>query len=128
MFEKGESKMPATAIFCGIVLIFIGLAGYLYGVSIGAGSPTALIPSAIGVILAILGLVAQRNEGMRKHLMHGALVVAFLGLAATAGRLISKGSVGTTAADLSTLATALICLLFIVLGIRSFMSARADRL
>ena len=120
--------MPTTAILCGVILIVIGLVGYLYGVSIGAGSPTALIPSAIGVILAILGLVAQRNEGLRKHLMHGALVVAFLGLAATAGRLISKGSVGTTAADLSTLATALICLLFIVLGVRSFMSARAARL
>lgn len=122
--------MPGTAIICGILLIVVGLAGYLYGVAADRISMTALIPAAIGVVLALLGIAARRNEGPRKHLMHGALVIALLGFLATAGRFISKlmandaGPASVGAADVSTIATALICLAFIVLGIRSFGAAR----
>jgi hypothetical protein len=118
--------MPRAAVICGAILVVIGLIGYLYGVSVGSGSPTALIPSVIGVIIAILGIAAQRNEGPRRHLMHGALFVALLGAGAVLGRLISKGSISANAPDLSMLATALVCILFIVLGVRSFVAARSS--
>jgi hypothetical protein len=118
--------MPSTSITFGILLILIGVVGYLYGLSAGSGSLTALIPAAIGAVLALLGWVARGNEGLRKHLMHGAVVVALLGFLATAGRLAMRASdITLSAAFLSQLATALVCLVFIILAVRSFVAARS---
>ncbi|HVF46895.1 MAG TPA: hypothetical protein VNA17_04950 [Pyrinomonadaceae bacterium] len=118
--------MPSTSITFGILLILIGVAGYLYGLSTGGGSLTALIPAAFGGVLAVLGWAARGNEGLRKHLMHVAVVVALLGFLATAGRLAMKaGEITLSAAFLSQLATALVCLVFIILAVRSFVAARS---
>lgn len=120
--------MPSTSITFGILLILIGVAGYLYGLSTGGGSMTALIPAAFGVVLALLGLIARGNEGLRKHLMHGAVVVALLGFLATAGRLVMKaGDITVSAAFISQLATAVVCLVFVILAVRAFVAARTTR-
>ena len=117
--------MPSTAIIFGILLIIIGVAGYAYGLATGGGSFTALIPAAFGAVLALLGFAAQRNEGPRKHLMHAAVVVALLGFLATPGRLVMKMSdIALNAAYLSQIATAVVCLVFVILAIRSFTAAR----
>lgn len=119
--------MPSTAIIFGALLILIGVIGYAYGLGTGSGSPTALIPAAFGAVLAILGFAAQRNEGLRKHLMHGAVVVALLGFIATAGRLVMKmGELTMSPAVLSQIATAVVCLTFVILAVKSFASARRD--
>lgn len=118
--------MPSTSITFGILLILIGVVGYLYGLAAGSGSLTALIPSAIGAVLALLGWIGRGNEGLRKHLMHGAVVVALLGFLATAGRLAMKASdITLSPAYLSQIATALVCLVFIILAVRSFVAARS---
>ena len=120
--------MPLTAIICGILLVLIGIVGYVNGQSAGHGSPTALIPAAFGIVLAALGLASQAKESLRKHLMHAALVVALLGFIATAGRLLSRMSELTASpAVISQAAMAIICLAFVVLGIRSFAAARRNR-
>ncbi len=78
--------------------------------------------------MAFLGLAARAKEGLRKHLMHGAVVVAFLGFVLTAGRLISKFSDLTmSAAAVSQIAMSVICLVFVVLAIRSFAAAGGTR-
>ena len=82
--------MSTLSIVCGILLILVGLAGYIHGTSTGHGSVTALIPAFIGIPLALLGVIAGIKDGWRKHLMHVAVVIALLGFIATAGRLISK--------------------------------------
>lgn len=117
--------MPNTAIWFGRLLLLVGIVGYAYGMYIGSPSVTAFIPAAFGVVLMILGHFAIRSEGMRKHLMHAALLVALIGFIVPAGRLISKLSDLTiSAAVVSQLAMAILCLLFVVLGIRSFAAAR----
>jgi len=117
--------MPGASIMIGVLLILVGLVGYLYGMSSGGGSVTALIPAAFGVVLAVLGFVARANEGMRKHLMHAAVAIALLGFIATSGRLLSRLSELTmSAAVLSQVITAVLCLIFMILAIRSFAAAR----
>ena len=120
--------MPNLAIGCGVLLILIGLAGYVYGMMNDKASVTALIPAFIGIVLALLGVISGLKENLRKHLMHGAVVVALLGFIATAGRLGSRiGELTLSAAVISQALTALVCLLFMILAIRSFAVARRAR-
>ena len=119
--------MPQTAIWCGRLLILVGIAGYVYGLYVSAASVTALIPAIFGVVLMVLGYVARSSERLRKHLMHAAVVVSLLGLIAAAWRLSVKASEFTlSAASISQIAMALICLAFIFLAVRSFITARRN--
>ena len=120
--------MPSTAIITGILLIIIGVAGYIHGMSVDKASVTALIPAFFGIVLAILGLAARASEGMRKHLMHAAVLIALIGFLVPAGRLISKMSELTASpAILAQAAMAVVCLVFVILAVRSFIAARRDR-
>ena len=118
--------MPFTAIIFGVILIVVGAAGYVHGMMNDKASVTALIPAFFGIVLAGLGAAANASEGLRKHLMHAAVTVALLGFILTAGRLVSKFSELTmSAAVISQIAMASICLIFVILSIRSFIAARA---
>ena len=120
--------MPATSIVTGIILILIGIIGYAYGLSTGHASITALIPAFFGIVLAVLGLLAQTKENLRKHLMHAGVVIALIGFILPTGRLVSKMSELTmSAAVLSQAAMAFVCLIFVVMGIQSFAAARRER-
>ncbi len=117
--------MPITAVIFGGLLVLTGVVGYVHGVMNDKASFTAFIPAAFGLIIVILGLVAQAKESLRKHLMHGAVVVGLLGFLVPAGRLISKLSELTlSAAVVSQLVMALLCLVFVLLCVRSFIAAR----
>lgn len=119
--------MPSTAIWFGRLLILLGLIGYGYGLMSGSASVTAMIPAAFGVVLMILGHLASARENLRKHLMHAAVIVALIGFLASAGRIFSKLSEFTvSAASLSQVAMAAICLIFVILAVRSFIAARTD--
>ncbi len=120
--------MPSTAIALGGLLILIGIVGYIYGAMNGNASITALIPAFFGIVLVGLGAAAQAKENLRKHLMHAALVVALLGFILPTGRLLSKaGEFVLSPATLSQIAMAAVCLLFLILGIKSFADARQNR-
>ena len=117
--------MPSTSIACGTLLILIGVLGYVNGVMTNHASFTALIPAVFGVILLLLGVFARMKENLRKHLMHAAVVIALLGFILTAGRLLSKISELTYSASVvSQVSMALVCLLFVILAIKSFADAR----
>jgi hypothetical protein len=117
--------MPSTSIACGTLLILIGVIGYINGVTTGHASLTALIPAAFGLILVLLGMFARMRENLRKHLMHVAIVVALLGFIIPAVRVLSKlGELTYNAAAVSQVSMALVCLLFVVLAVRSFIEAR----
>ncbi len=118
--------MPFTAVIFGVILIIVGAAGYVHGMMNEKASITALIPAFFGIVLAGLGAAANASEGLRKHLMHAAVTVALLGFILTAGRLASKFSELTmSAAVLSQIAMASLCLIYVILSIRSFIAARA---
>jgi uncharacterized membrane protein HdeD (DUF308 family) len=112
----------------GALLIVVGLVAYF---ATGADSPTALLPAALGALLLILGLVAGR-ESLRRHAVHAALAIALLGILGTAMNLaevpaLLRGDAERPAAVVSSLVTALALLVYLVLGIRSFVEARRAR-
>ena len=120
--------MPSTAIGCGLSLILVGIAGYVWGMMGGNASFTALIPAIFGLVIAILGAFAKSNESLRKHLMHAALLIALIGFVIPAFRLLSKfSSLSLSPAVVAQAAMALICLMFLILGIQSFVNARRLR-
>ena len=118
--------MAKTTIIVGILLIAVGVASY---VASGGASFTALIPSFIGLPIFALGLVAL-NEMRRKHAMHGAIVFGLLGFlgslrfASKWPALLSGQSTEPSSAPWAGLAMAIICLVFIVLCVKSFIAAR----
>lgn len=123
--------MPAITILIGVMLILVGVGGYGWAVfdaqkTGGYASPTALIPSIIGLLIAIAGGIAT-SEKMRKHAMHIAILIALLGFLAVAGRLIpglASGSVKIGAAFVSQAITAVLLIILVGLGINSFIQAR----
>lgn len=120
--------MPSTAIALGILLILVGIVGYAYGASGGNASITALIPAFFGIVIAVLGAAARAKDNLRKHLMHAALLVALIGFIMPTGRLISRASEFVLSpATLAQILMAAICLLFLILGIKSFADARRNR-
>ncbi len=125
--------MPFTTIVCGVLLILLGLGGYLYGMADGgSASLTALIPALFGLILAALGAAAQKSENLRKHIMHGAVVIGLLGFLATASSFLKipallAGTAERPGAVVSQLIMSLICLVFVILCVKSFTDARRTR-
>jgi len=118
--------MAKIAIGLGLVLIVLGLGSYF-----GTGSEhfTALIPALFGVPLLALGLVALK-ESMRKLAMHVAVVIGLLGFVGTVRGLmklpvlLTGGELDQPAAVVVQAAMAIVCLLFVVLCVRSFIKAR----
>ena len=120
--------MPKFSIIAGLILIAIGVVGYFVGVSQDKASVTALIPAFIGLLLVVCGGIAQKKESLRKHMMHAAVAIALIGFIATSVRLLPRmGEFTGTAAQLSQLSTAIVCLAFVIFAVRSFIAARAER-
>ncbi|MET0753775.1 MAG: hypothetical protein ABWZ66_10400 [Pyrinomonadaceae bacterium] len=117
--------MPSTSIACGALLILVGIIGYVYGMTNNAASVTALIPAFFGIVLVMLGILAMLIENIRKHLMHAAVIIGLIGFIVPFGRLLSKiSSITLSAAVISQIAMALICLVFVILCVKSFIDAR----
>jgi hypothetical protein len=117
--------MTTVAIVCGSILVLIGLAGYVYGLSSGHASPTALIPAAFGLVIAILAAIGRARDSLRKHMMHIAVLFGLLGFILPAGRLLANyNSFALGAATISQIAMALVCLIFVILAVKSFIDAR----
>jgi len=120
--------MPSTSIISGVLLILIGIIGYVFSVVDGNTSLTALIPAAFGLLLLIFGLIAKSKENLRKHLMHAAVLVGILGFLIPTARLVSQMSnIKVSLAVLSQAAMALVCLFFVILSVQSFVNARRNR-
>ena len=120
--------MSRTAILFGVLLIAVGVVGYTMGGD--HKSPTALIPAAEGLLLAICGVIVLANPGARKHAMHAAATVGLLGFLAAGGRLMSTLVQGKVPGALAFGSLALMLALsaaFVVLCVASFVSARRKR-
>lgn len=124
--------MPAFAILFGALLTLLGLITYfaaVFGWIAARSSPTALIPAIAGVLLMLLGALALRPN-MRKHAMHAAAMIGLLGIIAPLARLITVAThQGLTAspAVISQFLMAILCAIFLILCIRSFIAARRAR-
>ena len=123
--------MPTYTLIFGSALLLLGLGGFL---ATGAHAVTALIPAFVGLPLVVLGMVGLRgSERSRRHSMHAAVLLALLGFAGAAPglialtRLLGGEDVKRPAAAVMQSAMAIVCLAFVALGVRSFLSARAQR-
>ena len=117
--------MPATTRLFGLVLIVLGIASYTMT---GRSSVTALIPALFGAVFVICALVG-RNEAARKHAMHAAVAVGLIGALASLGRAIPAVMAGeaTRPAVLAQLAMGVLLLVYVALGVQSFIAARKAR-
>ncbi|MBX7244491.1 MAG: hypothetical protein K1X53_03275 [Candidatus Sumerlaeaceae bacterium] len=120
--------MGRVAIVFGVLLIGLGVAGF-----IPSKAMTALIPAWFGLAMAICGVLALR-ESLRKHAMHAAAMVGLLGAVGAGAMgipklitLLSGGEVARPIAVYSQCAMFVLCVVFVVLCVRSFVAARLAR-
>lgn len=115
--------MPRITLGLGTLLVLVGVIAY---VATAFASWTALIPAILGVVLFVSGLLARRRQKLGIHV---ALAVAVLGILGTSmnvaqvGALIAGEAERPVAVITSTI-TFVLLLVYVVLGIRSFMAAR----
>ena len=118
--------MPQITILFGVILIALGLAGYL---GTGLESVTALIPAFVGIPLVILGSLAIR-PGRHKVMMHIAVVIGALGFLAPLGRLIpgsirvASGEAEWTLPMTLQLTMVIVLAIYLALCVMSFVTAR----
>jgi hypothetical protein len=120
--------MPRITVAFSLLYIALGLAGFFLT---GAVHKTALIPAFIGAALLVLGLLGGK-ENLRKHVMHAALLIGLLALLGTAGSLMKlpaafDGTAQRPGAVYAQAATAVLSVVYLALGVRSFIAARRSR-
>jgi hypothetical protein len=119
--------MPGTTRIFGIILILLGVTSYTVT---GRTSVTALIPAFFGVVLLVCAMIARSREAARKHAMHAAVAVGLIGALAA----LAMGLRGALAGNLSKpsvmsqLAMGVLLLIYVALGVQSFIAARKARL
>jgi len=126
--------MPSVSIAFGLFLTLVGLIAFSVTYQVGVKPPyTALIPCIFGVLLMVLGRLALKDS-LRKHAMHGAAMVALIGLLGSAGmgvpkliKLLGGDETVLVRAVTAQLVMAATCALFLFLCVRSFIAARKAR-
>ena len=121
--------MPQRTVLVGMLLVILGV-----GASVGTGfeSPTAVLPAALGVPVAVLGWLAS-EERRREATMHAAVVLTLLGAlgglqgVAQLPALLTGGDVERPVAAAVQSAMALVCAVHVVLAVQSFRAARRIR-
>lgn len=124
--------MAKATIGFGVALVVLGMVGF---VGTGSSHYTALIPAAIGLLLAILGTLANSPDPKRRALfMHIAVTLGLLSILATFKggvvdflRMMRGRPFPYPAAVESKAAMCLLMLIFVVLCVRSFIAARRAR-
>ncbi|MBT8486832.1 MAG: hypothetical protein HKO59_01175 [Phycisphaerales bacterium] len=120
-----------TRLTLALAVVLIGLGLYAYFVLSGdTRSVTALIPAFFGVAFGVAGLVGLRPAA-RKHAMHAAAALAVLGLLGTARGLMQlptyfsdRATLERPSATLVQSIMAILCVLFVVAAVVTFVRAR----
>jgi hypothetical protein len=121
--------MPAITIVTGVLLIALGLIGF---VGTGSEHPTALIPAGFGIALAIVGFLAKAPES-RKLYMHIAVTLGLLGFLGTVMgivkvvRMAAGETIARPEAAESQAVMAFISGVFVAICVNSFIKARKAR-
>jgi hypothetical protein len=123
--------MAKLTIVFGILLIILGVTGYVYT---GSAHPTALIPGGAGILFIIFGVLAGSDSAKKRMLwMHVSVTVALLLFLSLIGsdidviRLSRGVSFPYPAAVIEKSATSLLSLLYVLFCVRSFIAARRRR-
>ena len=123
--------MAKVTVLFGVLLILLGVSSY---VLTGHKFPTSLIPVAFGILLSTFGSLAETPDSKRRMLfMHIAVTVGLLGFLATAPAVFQafelfKGKLFPFPAAIEEKAAmSLLLLIYVILCVRSFITARRSR-
>ena len=124
--------MAKVTIGLGALLCLIALAGFIAS---GSSHPTALIPAAVGLLFLVFGFLANSPQPKKRMLwMHVAVTVALLCFLGTIKadidvfRMVHGVVFDHSIAVEEKAAMSVLCLLFVLFCIRSFITARRGRL
>ncbi len=118
--------MSQLSIVIGLLLLVLGVVGYVASDMV---SGTALIPAVFGLVFVVLGAYG-RDAARRRTAMHIAMGIALVGLVGSARglfqlpALIGGGDVARPTAVISQSIMAALMIVYLAVGIRSFVSAR----
>lgn len=124
--------MAKLTLVFAVAFIALGLVGF---VTTGSVHYTALIPAVLGLLLGIFGALSlSPDPGRRKLFMHINVTLGLLGFLGTAMGLVqwfqmlAGATVKNPPAVESKAIMALLCLIYVALCVRSFISACKARL
>jgi hypothetical protein len=119
--------MPGTTRLFGLILIVLGVASYQLT---GRTSMTAMIPAFFGVVLLACAMIARSSESARKHAMHAAVAVGLVGALASLARGVPAALGGDAGrpAVMAQLVMGVLLLIYVAMGVQSFIAARKARL
>ncbi|MEM1008321.1 MAG: hypothetical protein AAGJ35_04895 [Myxococcota bacterium] len=118
--------MAKVTMVLGAILIVMGLGAYF---GTGAKSITAMIPAFFGLPIVLAGAVALK-EKLRMHAMHVAVLLTLLGFLGGARgfvglfKLLKGGTVQRPNAVYVQVGLSVVCLVHVILSVRSFIQAR----
>jgi hypothetical protein len=120
--------MSKLTIVFGVLLVLLAVIGF---VSTGSAHPTALIPAGLGLFFILFGVMANTPDSKKRMLwMHISVTVALLAFLGTIPadidsiRLSHGVEFPHPAAVLEKAAMSLLCLIYVLFCIRSFINAR----
>ena len=123
--------MAKVTLGFAFVLVVLGAMGF---VSTGSTHLTALIPCAFGTVLGIAGALAMAGDAKQRMIwMHIAVTVGLLGFLGSFSRAIDEyiqahgEPMAHPVAVEYQAAMAAVCLVYVVLCVRSFIAARKAR-
>lgn len=124
--------MAPITIVSGLLLVAVGLIGYLAPTTFGTvgekgTSPTALIPAALGGILVLCALIVLAKPTLRKHVMHLAAMVGLFGVIGGFMPIIRSGLDFSKSGVVAGVLTIVISAGFVFACVRSFIAARKAR-
>ena len=123
--------MAKLTVVFGVLLILLSAGAFAFV----SHYPHTLIPGAFGIVLIVLGALANTPDAKRRMLfMHIAVTVGLLGFLGTipgiigivrmwAGHVVARPDAARVQALMGSL-----CLVFVLLCVRSFITARRARL
>jgi fucose 4-O-acetylase-like acetyltransferase len=123
--------MAKLTIGFGVLLALLGIFGFVYT---GSAHPTALIPCVIGAFFVLFGVMANTEDSKKRMLwMHISVTVALLVFLGTIPadiqtiRLARGNALPHPVSILEKGALSLLCLLYVLACVRSFINARRLR-
>lgn len=121
--------MASVTIRFGVLLILLG--GIFFWMT-GHSAVTSLIPAFFGIVLLLLGFLASTEDTKRRMIvMHIAVTVGLLGFIFPAVRALKAYLAGPILRPLAVreeVLMAVICFIYTLLCVRSFIAARRARL
>ena len=123
--------MAKLTIGFGIILVLLAVIGF---VATGSAHPTALIPAIFGLLLVLFGALANTTDSKKRMLwMHISVTVGLIGFLSlipadiAVFKLANGAQYPYPAAVIEKAAMSLLCLLYVLFCVRSFINARLKK-